>query len=110
MRAADRDEHAAAHLWRSAFIQAHGALAPLLIMSTRFLDGSCIITTAREAEDRGLLTPSRLEALLRAEVQRRKGTRSFEAAERLDPTYRESVGLGRVPHPPPGVTRKADMF
>jgi hypothetical protein len=38
---------------------------------------------AREAEASGLLTPQGLEALLRAEVQRRRVTQLFEAADRL---------------------------
>ena len=38
---------------------------------------------AREAEAQGLLTPSMLEALLRAEVQRRRVAYLFEAADRL---------------------------
>ena len=37
----------------------------------------------REAESRGLLTPQGLEALLREEVQRRRVTQLFEAADRL---------------------------
>jgi hypothetical protein len=38
---------------------------------------------AREAEASGLLTPQGLEALLRAEVQRRRVAQLFEAADRL---------------------------
>jgi len=38
---------------------------------------------AREAEAQGLLTPSMLEALLRAEVQRRRVAHLFEAADQL---------------------------
>jgi hypothetical protein len=38
---------------------------------------------AREAEASGLLTPQGLEALLRAEVQRRRVTQLFDAADRL---------------------------
>ena len=38
---------------------------------------------AREAEDQGLLTSPMLEALLRAEVQRRRVAQVFEAADRL---------------------------
>lgn len=38
---------------------------------------------AREAEASGLLTPQGLEALLREEVQRRRVTQLFEAADRL---------------------------
>jgi hypothetical protein len=38
---------------------------------------------AREAEAQGLLTPPMLEALLRAEVQRRRVAHLFEAADRL---------------------------
>ena len=38
---------------------------------------------AREAEAQGLLTPPMLEALLRAEVQRRRVVHLFEAADRL---------------------------
>ena len=38
---------------------------------------------AREAEASGLLTPQGLEALLRAEVQRRRVGQLFEAADRL---------------------------
>ncbi len=38
---------------------------------------------AREAEDQGLLTSPMLEALLRAEVQHRRVTRVFDAADRL---------------------------
>ena len=38
---------------------------------------------AREAEASGLLTPQGLEALLREEVQRRRVTQVFEAADRL---------------------------
>jgi hypothetical protein len=38
---------------------------------------------AREAEAGGLLTPQGLEALLRAEVQRRRITQLFDAADRL---------------------------
>ena len=37
----------------------------------------------REAEASGLLTPQGLEALLREEVQRRRVTQLFEAADRL---------------------------
>ncbi len=37
----------------------------------------------REAEARGLLTPQGLEVLLREEVQRRRVTQLFEAADRL---------------------------
>lgn len=37
----------------------------------------------REAEAGGLLTPQGLEALLRAEVQRRRVTQMFDAADRL---------------------------
>ena len=37
----------------------------------------------REAKSRGLLTPQGLEALLREEVQRRRVTQLFEAADRL---------------------------
>jgi hypothetical protein len=38
---------------------------------------------AREAEAQGLLTPPMLEALLRAEIQRRRVANLFEAADRL---------------------------
>jgi hypothetical protein len=38
---------------------------------------------AREAEAQGLLTSPTLEALLRAEVQRRRVARLFEAADQL---------------------------
>lgn len=38
---------------------------------------------AQEAEAQGLLTPSMLETLLRAEVQRRRVAHLFEAADRL---------------------------
>lgn len=38
---------------------------------------------AREAEASGLLTPQGLEALLRAEVQRRRVAQLFEAADRV---------------------------
>jgi hypothetical protein len=38
---------------------------------------------AREAEAQGLLTPPMLEALLRAEVRRRRVERLFEAADQL---------------------------
>ena len=38
---------------------------------------------AREAEDQGLLTSPMLEALLRAEVQRRRVAQLFDAADRL---------------------------
>ena len=38
---------------------------------------------AREAEAHGLLTPSGLEALLRAEVRRRRVAHLFEAADRI---------------------------
>ena len=38
---------------------------------------------AREAEAGGLLTPDGLEALLRAELQRRRVTQLFDAAYRL---------------------------
>jgi len=38
---------------------------------------------AREAAAQGLLTPPMLEALLRAEVQRRRVANLFEAADRL---------------------------
>ena len=38
---------------------------------------------AREAEASGLLTPEGLEALLRAEVQRRRVVQLFEATDRL---------------------------
>jgi hypothetical protein len=38
---------------------------------------------AREAETQGLLTPPMLEALLRAEIQRRRVANLFEAADRL---------------------------
>ncbi len=37
----------------------------------------------REAKSRGLLTPQGLEALLREEVQRRRVTQLFEAADRF---------------------------
>lgn len=37
----------------------------------------------REAEANGLLTPQGLEALLRAEVQRRRVAQLFEATDRL---------------------------
>ena len=37
----------------------------------------------REANARGLLTPQGLEALLREEVQRRRVTQLFEAADRF---------------------------
>ena len=38
---------------------------------------------AREAEEKGLLTPNVLEALLRAEVQRCRVNKLFEAADHL---------------------------
>jgi hypothetical protein len=38
---------------------------------------------AQEAEAQGLLTPSMLEALLRAEVQRRRVAQLFNATDRL---------------------------
>ena len=38
---------------------------------------------AREAEAGGLLTPESIEALLRAEIRRRRVTRLFTAADRL---------------------------
>jgi len=38
---------------------------------------------AREAEDQGLLTSPMLEALLRAEIQRRRVAQLFDAADRL---------------------------
>ena len=38
---------------------------------------------AREAEAGGLLTPESIEALLRAEIRRRRVTRLFMAADRL---------------------------
>ena len=41
------------------------------------------VSLAREAEDQGLLTSTMLEALLRAEVQRRRVAQLFEAADRL---------------------------
>lgn len=41
------------------------------------------VSLAREAEDQGLLTSPLLEALLRAEVQRRRVAQLFEAADRL---------------------------
>jgi hypothetical protein len=38
---------------------------------------------AREAEESGLLTPQSIEALLRAEIRRRRVDCLFEAADRL---------------------------
>ncbi|HWC77525.1 MAG TPA: hypothetical protein VG778_08680 [Blastocatellia bacterium] len=38
---------------------------------------------AREAEGIGLLTPESIEALLRAEIRRRRVSKLFEAADRL---------------------------
>lgn len=38
---------------------------------------------AREAEASGLLTPQSIEALLRAELRRRRANQLFEAADRL---------------------------
>ena len=48
---------------------------------------------AREAEDHGLLTSPMLEALLRAEVQRRRVAQLFEAADRLAAHSDDTVDL-----------------